>query len=97
MERSVVKDVFVEANWLPTSGYTSASVNLFPLRCCQVTVDAADIVLVRNDLRDLLVPRPGDSWIMESTKLAAKAFFALAKETLRTIWFNFLWLDEMLV
>lgn len=38
-----------------------------------VTVDAADIVLVRNDLRDLL------------------AFFALAKETLRTIWFNFLW------
>ena len=38
-----------------------------------VTVDAADIVLVRSDLRDLL------------------AFFALAKETLRTIWFNFLW------
>ncbi|CAK9003625.1 Copper-transporting ATPase HMA4 (Protein HEAVY METAL ATPASE 4) (OsHMA4) [Durusdinium trenchii] len=38
-----------------------------------VTVEAADLVLVRSDLRDLL------------------AFFALAKETLRTIWFNFLW------
>jgi len=38
-----------------------------------VTVDAADIVLVRSDLSDLL------------------AFLSLSKETLNTIWFNFLW------
>eukprot|EP00933_Yihiella_yeosuensis_P003988 TRINITY_DN10767_c0_g1_i1.p1 TRINITY_DN10767_c0_g1~~TRINITY_DN10767_c0_g1_i1.p1 ORF type:complete len:1176 (-),score=263.13 TRINITY_DN10767_c0_g1_i1:430-3957(-) len=38
-----------------------------------VTVDAADIVLVRTDLRDLCT------------------FFSLARQTLRTIYFNFLW------
>ncbi|CAE7037018.1 ATP7B [Symbiodinium sp. CCMP2456] len=38
-----------------------------------VTVDAADIVLVRSELSDLL------------------SFLALSKETLNTIWFNFMW------
>mmetsp|Transcript_64079 Transcript_64079/g.111701 ORF Transcript_64079/g.111701 Transcript_64079/m.111701 type:complete len:997 (-) Transcript_64079:79-3069(-) len=38
-----------------------------------VTVDAADVVLVRADLRDLV------------------SFVALARETLATIWRNFLW------
>merc|ERR1719197_1343731 len=38
-----------------------------------VTVDAADVVLVRTDLRDLI------------------SFCALARDTLATIWRNFLW------
>lgn len=108
----------------------------------QVTVDAADIVLVRSDLRDLLVScqrHPmtavlpdglsgshsklhtlsgncilgakgspchgcgggGGGWPLASTLVTPvylfhcfQAFFALAKETLRTIWFNFLWLGR---
>merc|ERR1712176_1545460 len=38
-----------------------------------VTVDAADVVLVRADLRDLVT------------------FLALARDTLGTIWRNFMW------